>query len=246
MQEKYNPLVEKKEGYDVSATVYLMRHPHKETFDGDISPKGEEDTEKLRILFDRYQKMYETGELEVSHSGHKRPRQAAQVLIKAGPGDLENNIRPGLAFIGSDEFDKKYQELTEQNKGDESAAVQMVIDTGDKRFDSESLSSVEISQKVAQELLAIVEQTKTYKSGTRKPIVLISHTGLIENFLVDLLEKRSAEESLKAIGGNLDFLEDLRLYINRRSPTEVSLKYRFRDVQSELSEEKLRQLAGEV
>lgn len=246
MQEKYNPPVEKKEGYDVSATVYLMRHPHKGTFDGDISPKGEEDAEKLRILFNRYQKRYETDELEVSHSGHKRPRQAAQILTKSDQGVLENNIREGLAFIGSDEFDKEYQKLTEQNNGDESTAVQMVIDTGDKRFDPESLSSVEISQKVAQELLDIVEQTKTYKSGTKKPIVLISHTGLIENFLVDLLDKRSVKESLKAIGGNLDFLEDLRLYVNRRSPSEVVIKYRFRDWQGEISEEKLRQLAGKL
>lgn len=246
MPEKFEPAWEKKEGYDVSATVYLMRHPHKELYDGEISPRGAEDAEKLKLLFNRYQERYGTADLEVGHSGHKRPRQAAQILTASSEADVAGNVREGLAFIGSADFESRYRELTEQNQGDESASVQMVIDTGNKRYDSESLSSVEISRNIARELLAIVDQTKKYKSGTKQPIVELSHSGVIENFLVDLLDKRQAEHSLEAIGGQLDFLEDLRLYINRRSPNEVALKYRFRQWQGELSEAKLQELAGNL
>jgi|GEM_PF-2430974 len=245
MSEKFGsfePVAEKKEGYDVSATVYLMRHPHKDSYEGDVSSRGVEDTEKLKLLMDRYQKIYKTDDLEVSHSGHKRPLKAAQILLDNKEG--QNNVREGLAIRCSEHLEEEYKKLVKQNNGDESAAAQMFINTGDKRFDSESLSSSEISQKIAQELLDIVEQTKNYKFGTKKPIILISHSGVVENFLVDLLKKRQEEHSLEAIGGRLDFLEDMRLYINRRSPEEVSLRYRFRDWQGELSEEELRQLAG--
>jgi broad specificity phosphatase PhoE len=245
--ESFEPVAEKKEGYDVSATVYLMRHPHKDSYEGDVSNQGIEDTEKLKLLFDRYQKIYKTDDLEVSHSGHKRPLKAAQILSGLPADNNEeskNGVRESLAFIGSEKLEEKYKEIVDKNNGDESEAAQMLIDTGDKRFDEESLSSVEISQRIAQELLDIVEQTKTYKSGTKKPIILISHSGVVENFLVDLLKKRPEEHSLEAIGGRLDFLEDMRLYINRCSPEEVSLRYRFRDWQGELSEADLRKLAG--
>lgn len=240
--------IESKEGHDIQVTVYLMRHPHKDSYEGSLSSKGIEDAKKLKKAFDRFKKLYKTDTLEVAHSGHERSHKTAEILSATENAqensEFEGEIREGLAFIGSDEFEEKYAKLTKDNNGDESAGVQMIIDTGDKRHDPESLSSIEMSQKIAQELFKIVEQTKNYKSGTKKPIALISHSGVIENFLVDLLKERNKENSLEAIGGPLDFLEDLRLYINRKNQDEVEIKFKFRNREGSLSEEELKQLAG--
>ncbi len=250
--EKFEQILEKREGCDINVTVYLMRHPHKESYTGDISPQGVKDAEELKRLFNRAQKIFNTDSRELRHSGQKRARRAAMILSPEDDGqnklrgklNVQEDVREGLWFTGSDEFEKKYKELTKVNQGNEAAAVQMTINTGDQRYDPETLSSAEISRNVAKELLEIVEETKNYEFGTKKPILLISHSGVIENFLVDLLGKREEKSSLSAIGGPLDFLEDLRLYIHRKTPTEASLKYRFRKWQGELTEKKLKQLAS--
>ena len=242
---------ETREGCDVNVTVYLMRHAHKSSYKGDISEQGINDAKKLKGKFERLAGIYKTSPLGVAHSGHKRPRKTAELLTRNDVGpeaspeakEFVGEVREGLKDVSSQAFDDAYQKLV--TTGDESAGVQMVIDTGNKRFDEESASSVERSQSVAQELLRIVEQTKKYEAGTKKPIVVISHSSVVENFLVDLLGKRGNKESLKEMGGGLKFLEEVRLYINRKSPQEVELRYRFRDFEGSLTEQKLRQLAGQ-
>ena len=157
---------------------------------------------------------------------------------------FSGEVREALKDMSSVALDKAYEELLKGSVEDESVGLQMVIDTGNKRFDAESPSSVEISQKVAGELLRIVDETKGYPAGTKKPITLVSHSSVVENFLVDLLDIRKEEKSVAKMGGGLKFLEDMRLYINRKSPDEVALSYRFREFEGTVTEEKLRQLAG--
>ena len=244
---------ENKEGCDVGVTVYLMRHAHKDSYKGELSHEGETYTRELGQKFERLTGIYKTAPLEVAHSGHKRPRRTAELLIQpdsteATQGDvrLSGEVREALKDMSSEALDKAYYELLKGNVEDESAGLQMVIDTGDTRFDAESPSSVEISQKVAGELLRIVDETKQYPSGTKKPITLISHSSVIENFLVDLLDIRKEKNSVRVLGGGLKFLEDFRLYVHRKSPEEVELHYRFREFEGALTEERLRQLAGKA
>jgi len=244
---------ENKEGYDVGVTVYLMRHAHKNSYGGDLSPQGEADARSLGKKFERLTEIYKTSPLEAAHSGHKRPRRTAELLIQpesteVPEGDVRfsGEVREALKDTSSQVLDKAYEELLKGHVEDESAGLQMIIDTGNKRFDAESPSSIEISQKVAGELLRIVDETKGYPSGTKKPITLISHSSVVENFLVDLLDIRKEENSITKMGGGLKFLEDFRLYINRKSPEEVELRYRFREFEGSLTEERLRQLAGKT
>ena len=242
---------EKREGYDVGVTVYLMRHARKATYKGELSPEGEVDAKELGGKFQRLTAMYKTSRLEAAHSGHKRPRRTAELLldpdeaeVPAGDERFSGEVREGLKDMSSPALDAAYEQLLKGEVENESAALQMLIDTGNARFDAESPSSVEISQKVAGELLRIVDETKGYPSGTKKPITLVSHSSVVENFLVDLLDIRKEEKSVAKMGGGLKFLEDMRLYINRKSPDEVALSYRFREFEGTVTEEKLRQLAG--
>jgi len=244
---------EKKEGYDVGVTVYLMRHARKATYKGELSPEGEADAKELGGKLDRLTKMYKTAPLEAAHSGHKRPHRTAELLLDPEETELpegderfSGEVREGLKDMCSPALDAEYERLLKGEVENESAALQMLIDTGTTRYDAESPSSVEISQKVARELLRIVDETKGYPSGTKKPITLVSHSSVVENFLVDLLDIRKEEKSVLRMGGGLKFLEDMRLYINRKSPEEVELRYRFREFEGSLTEERLRELAGKA
>lgn len=248
MQKNIPELEKGNFGNNITAKVECIRHADKDEYLGDITQTGERKTrqKKLDMIADNP----DSSGRKIYFSPHKRPRRTAEILrgINDKPTRTvyEPRERDALILAGkiSDEFDQKIIQLVNDAGGDEHGAIQFLINTGEERFDNNSISSKELSREIAGLLLHITEMTKRFKNDTNIDFVLISHAGVIENFLVDVLKKRDEEESLKAIGGMLDFLEGFSLQINRKDKQHAQINFSFRGTDVDLDESALRELAG--
>lgn len=257
MEKPFLKIEQKEKGSDVNVLVLFTRHAEKDSHGGDITKKGQIDSQEKGRAFGRLEsiKKYQTEGL--THSGHKRTAGTA-FLIKNPEYDLNNfeslsldeKMKAGEILDSSidrysDEADKKYAELANGNYSTETEAVEYFINLKDKRYDEETLSSIEMSSLVTKDLLNIIEKTKTMPSHSKKIITNVVHSGIFEHFLIDLLKKRNEEKPLESIGGPLNFLgkDDFRIYIERKDLENVTIKFRFRDKKYySISEHELREM----
>ena len=261
-------------GYNVIHTVRVLRHPEKNSMDGNLTPKGERDSSKMGELYSRWKKRYDDKvEFErIAHSGRKRPKRAAELIKKEFAASSENIVNASedknLDYRSSSTFDQAYADAVRDaypegkiNFDKEGAGVQIVVDTNDVPFDEESASSKESSQNIAQSLLDLVNDMKNSRSNTHKRSIFLSHSAVIENFIVDMLELRSEQDSVSKIGGGAGFLEGFEFRIEQLDPDNIQIKVRFEtpnyskysEAERErlkklydisLTKEKLEQLAG--
>lgn len=230
--------IENKEkfGENIEMVIDLIRHAEKGSLEGGLTKKGENEAreygKKLRKEFPK------TSGIKIYHSGVERAQKTGE-LIK-GEDKFKLRQRKSLTLIGklSSEFGKKLVKLVNKQTGDETEVIQALIDTGAEKPDKASISSRELSQDMAVQLLSLIRMSKKFKENARVNVVLASHSGVIEHFLVDILNKER-KFFLEEIGGPLKFLEGIRLIINRQDKESVAIKLKFRDYELDINEEDL-------
>jgi hypothetical protein len=72
---------------------------------------------------------------------------------------------------------------------------------------------------------------------------MVSHSGVIENFIVDIL-KEERKDFIKKIWGQLNFLEGVKLIINRKDKNNVEIQLSFRDYNLNITKEDLENIAN--
>ena len=225
-------------GNNIDLVVDLIRHAEKESVEGGLSQKGKEWAytygENIKTEFQ------DSAGVKIYYSPAKRTTQTAEEIKKGAETKYIPRERKSLTLDGriSDDFGNKLVEIINQNKGDESEAIQIMIDTGDKRIDEQSLSSKEYSKDLAKQLLLFVEMTKKFRDESKVNIVLVSHSGIIEHLLVDVLHM-NRENFIKEIGGPVKFLEGARFEIKRENKENMEILFEFREHKYPISEEDL-------
>ena len=133
--------------------------------------------------------------------------------------------------------------LIDTETGDESAAIQAIVDSNDTRIDPETISSQEISQRIANKILELINISERFKTNSKVNVVMVSHSGVIENFIVDIL-KEERKHFIKKIWGQLNFLEGVKLIINRKDKNNVEIQLSFRDYNLNITKEDLENIAN--
>ena len=253
-----------KEGCNVEVHVLFSRHAEKDSHDGSITMKGQKDSQTFGKKLQRLSSIKGYVIEPTTHSGHERTSRTAH-LIDNPNENLENlespreanreateNVLNSSVDRYSKEADGKYAELADGNYSSEGDAVEYFAKLNNERYDENTPSSVEMSQAIANDILRIVESTKTMPSDSKKFLPNIVHSGVFEHFLIDLLKKRNEEKPIESIGGSLNFLgfDDFRLYIKRENPDNAIIQFRFRERNEngsmhyyEITEEELKNLA---
>ena len=210
-------------GHDVTIEIDLMRHAEKASFDGLITEKGRQEAaefgkgENMKVYYSTAPRAKETG-LEIAKDSSYVPR-----------------ARVGLAFAHkmSAEYLQKYAKVTKEHGGDESAALQMYLDSGDERPDEGTWSSRETSKRLAEMLQHFTQVSGRLYNGSHARIVLLSHSGQIEHLLVDLFEE-DRPGFIEKIGGGLHFLEGAKIIISRDAAGTTRTKLTFRGHEKEI------------
>jgi hypothetical protein len=218
-------------GHDVTIEIDLMRHAEKASFDGLITEKGRHDSAE----FGKGKNM------KVYYS--TAPRAAETSVEMAKDSSYTPRARKDLAFAHkmSVEYLQKYAEITKEHKGDESAALQMYLDSDDERPDEGTWSSRETSKLLAETLEHFAKMSGRLYNGSHARIVLLSHSGQIEHLLVDLFEE-GRPGFIEKIGGALHFLEGAKIMINRDAAGETRIKLTFRGQEKEIDPKLLESL----
>jgi len=225
-----------KYGENIEMIIDLIRHAEKSDLEGGLTEKGKEEAkkygEKLRTEFP------ESAGVKVYHSGVERAKETGKLL--KGESKFIERQRESLTLIGklSKEQGEKLITLVNKQTGDETKAIQFLIDTGGKKPDEETASSKELSRGIAEQILTLVKMTSKFKENSKVNIALVSHSGVIEHFLVDIL-KKPRENFLKEIGGMVNFLERVRITVQRQNKETVKILFRFRDYEFEINEQDL-------
>lgn len=229
---------ESKENYgkNVIMVIDLIRHAEKISLDGGLTKKGKREAKKYGKNLK--QEFPGTAGIKVYHSEVERAAETGELIGDKGP--FKKSEKKSLTLTGkiSDEYIDELLKLINEQTGDESEAIQAFIDTGSKRPDEETHSSKEISQDIAEQLFTLIQMTKKFKENSMVNIALVSHGGVIEHFLVDIL-KKERKDFLKEVGGPLKFLEGARILVNRQDKDNVKIQFQFRDHQFEITSEDL-------
>ncbi|MEI6650385.1 MAG: hypothetical protein WCL23_03025 [Candidatus Moraniibacteriota bacterium] len=255
------------EGYDVEVHILFGRHAEKGSHSGGLTEKGQGDAKVFGLKLKRLESIKKFNIAPATHSGHKRTARSAFLidnpttdLDKLGEFDKHSeeatkNILNSSVDRYSEEADKKYAELSEGNFSSESGGVEYFAQLGERRFDEDTPSSIEMSRMVSQDILDMIDATKKVPSGSKQFFPNIVHSGIFEHFLIDLLKKRGEERLLESIGGPLGFFgfDDFRMYVKRDTPSEAKIQFRFRNREEggqmkyyDVSEGELRGLAGKI
>ena len=228
-----------KYGENIEMTIDLIRHAEKSSFEGGLTKKGIEDSknfsEKLETDFP------DSAGVKVYHSGVERAKETAE-LIK-GRSAFTERQKESLTLVGkiSKEQVEKITALVDKQNSDETEAVQILLDTEDNKLDAETVSSKELSRGIASQLLTLIDMTSRFKETSKVNIVLVSHSGVIEHFLVDILGKSRAH-FLTEVGGPVAFLEGARIAVKRQDKENVKIQFTFRNYERELYKEDLEKI----
>lgn len=226
-------------GKNVVMIINLIRHGEKDK-EGNLTERGRQEAgelgEKLR------QENPDSAGVKSYTSDFSRTQETGRAII--GEDDrFKQRGRDSLSLRGklSEEAGKELIGHINKETGDESRAVQLIIDTGSERMDPETISSKEISQGVAKEILELIRLTGRLKENSNVDVVMVSHSGLIENFIVDIL-KEQREDFVERTGGQLKFLEGIRFGIDRQDKDNVGINVSFRNYNLNITEEDLREI----
>ena len=220
---------QERRGHNVRIELDLIRHAQKTSFDGPITPEGRKMAEKFG----------NDKEVKVFHSSSLRARQTAEAISKDSL--YVPRERKELAGEFSAEFLQEYGRVTAENNGDESKALQLYLDSDDKRPDEKTLSSREISGQLAKSLKHFVDVSERLNDNSQVNIVLVSHSGMIEHLLADLLAE-DRPGFVDKIGGGLKPLEGAKFIISRDSNGQAHLTLEFRGQHKEIDPQFLENL----
>ncbi len=233
--------IEKQEnfGVNVKMIIDLIRHGEKDE-KGALTEKGEKEAKEFGEKIIRE---------NPESSGIKNYSSDVPRAIETGDSILgdetkfKQRLKSGLSFTGklSDKAKEKFISLVNKKTKDETLAVQAIIDTNDKRMDSETISSKEVSQEVAKQILTFIKMTERLKKDSIVNVVMTSHSGWIENFLVDILNEER-QDFMNKIGGQLDFLEGVKIIIDRKNKNNITIDLTFRDYNIKISEDELNKI----
>lgn len=227
-----------KYGENIEMIIDLIRHAEKSDLEGGLTEKGKEEAkkygEKLKTEFP------ESAGVKVYHSGVERAEKTGSLL--KGESNFIERQRESLSLIGklSKEQGERLIALVNKQTGDETEAIQSLINTRDKK----TASSKELSCEIAEQILTLVKMTSKFKENSKVNVALISHSGVIEHFLVDIL-KKTRENFLKEIGGVVNFLEGIRIVVQRQNKETVKIFLKFRDYEFEINEQDLEKIINE-
>lgn len=231
-----------KYGENIEVVIDLIRHAEKSSFEGGLTEIGEKNSEdwgqKIKEEFS------DSAGVKVYHSGQERAERTAMLIEEGSKTKYKKRQRNSLVLSGDKISKERYGELinyVNKDTGDESEAIQAMIDTGNKRPDEKSYSSRELSRDIAEQIYIIAKMTKRLKNNSKVNFVLASHSGMIEHFLVDAL-KKEREDFVNKIGGQVKFLEGVRIFVNREDKENVKIKVKFRDHDIDISKEELQDL----
>lgn len=216
-------------GHDVIIELDLMRHAQKQSFEGLITAEGRRAAEELGS----------GRQIKAFHSPIPRAKETAEALTK--DSDYVPRERKDLVGRFSPEFLEKYAAITAEHGGDESAALQIYLEGGEKKPDAGTLSSKEISRQLAEMINHFVEVSGRLKDGSHVNMALISHSGTIEHLLVDLLGEERPEFISRA-GGGLKPLESVKFIISRDQSGAARLNLEFRGQRREIDPDFLKQI----
>lgn len=236
-------------GKNVTLRLHLMRHGEKSGFSGELTEAGREAARahgEGRVV-----KPY--------HSGVHRNQQTAEEIVKGAKSSYKPRMRPLLRVDGPDEWYKEYIKLiNHEGQYDETRPVQeLQFDIGRENRPMAGMpSSMEISAQLAGELLHFLELSKRLKVNSEVEIDLISHTGLMEHLIIDLVDG-DPDTFLDEIGGGMRYLEGPEIVIHRidADATEITFRLDRKLTQSDgtlkevrieknISEDKLRTIAA--
>lgn len=222
MEMPENEKIESREknGENVTLVIDLIRHAEKESIHGGLTKQGKEDSEKFGKR--KNIKAYYSHMLK-----NQRTKETAEAISVGSCYVPRKKEKLGIEGKLSQEFIDKFVNLVKQSEGDESKAVQMYLDTDDERPDKNTLSSREVSIMLTTQLLHFVNMTKRLRNNFHGNIALVSHTGVIEHFLADIMKNDRAGFIAK-IGGSVKFLEGIRITINRKNKNQVKINASFR------------------
>ena len=241
-----------KYGRNVEVNVFLLRHAEKTSSRNlseavgpatALSDKGIMDAENFgRELKDKHPELQH---IKVYHSGVNRAETTGRLI--AGEDSIYSpRKRKSLALEGKITQDA-FNILTAEAKaegGSEATMIQKLLDANETPLDDRSMTSTEIGQIVASNILRMVEMSRKFLSNSKANIVFISHAGVIEHFLVDLLKAERQNFIADKLSGGLEYLEGPEISIKRKDKDQVSLNVKFRDYDFSISEDELRKLSG--
>jgi broad specificity phosphatase PhoE len=210
------PSVESQERYGENVTMHLhlIRHGEKGGKYGELTQKGRDAAREFGE--ERGSKAY--------HSDVHRNQQTAEEIAKGS--EYKPRMKKNLAIYGenvaADWYDRYFESVHDGGQYDETRPIQeLQFDIGrENRPDPDTVSSKEISARVAKELVHFVEMSKRLKSDSDVTIDLVSHTGIIEHVLVDLFDG-DPETFLSEIGGGMRYLEGPEITVRREDKDTV-------------------------
>lgn len=228
-----------KYGVNVEVIIDLIRHGEKNGVDGDLTKCGQEEAEKYGEKLKEELPNYNGP--KVYYSGINRTRKTGELINEKSK--YKARERDTLNFSGqiSDEFYDKLLKLVNEESGLEDKAIQAVLDTEDIRPDKETISSKEMSSRVAQSLFNLIKMSAKFKENSKVNAVFVSHSGMVENLIVDIL-KEERKGFIKKIGGPLNFLESARFIVKRKDKNNVKILFKFRNYEKEIAYEDLEKI----
>jgi broad specificity phosphatase PhoE len=199
-------------GNDVTLHVYLMRHAEKSSFAGELTDEGKKAAQEFGE--NRNAKSY--------HSDVPRNRQTAEAITASSTYNARE--RTGLAVSGEKTWYDEYTAMiNHEGQYEETRPIQKLqFDIGRENRPEGMLSSKEISAQVAGELVHFIDMSRRLKNKSEVNIDLVSHTGIIEHILIDLLDG-DPDTFLQDIGGGMRYLEGVDITINREDRDTVSV-----------------------
>lgn len=241
-----------KYGENVEMNVYLLRHAEKQSDqnlenvvgpEAVLSEKGVENAKE----FGKELKMKhpEFKGVKIYHSGIDRAKTTGDLIAGESP-TYSTRERDSLILKGKitqDAFNKIVED-TKVEGGNEATMIQKLLDADETPLDEKSMTSREIGRIVASNILRMVEMSKKLLSDSKVNIVFVSHAGMIEHFLVDLLKKERPDFIKGYLAGGLGYLEGPEFCIKRDDKEKVSIQVKFRDETFSVSEDELKTLSG--
>lgn len=239
----YSSVERQEYGENITVTIDLIRHAEKAGANAPLTTQGELDAAEYGSNFNR--EFPDSSGVKIYHSGMTRAEQTAEHIKEGAVSPYAIRKQPALMVHGefSEQFMRDYESRV-TDAGDEAPAVQWYLDSNENRPDAETVSSREASEIIAREINHLVDLSARLKNSSQVHIVLVSHSGVVENFLVDALADGQREGFIQEVGGGLKYLEGARLIINRTDKNNAQVVLRFRDQEVSLSAERLKEIAG--
>jgi len=265
--ENINNIESEGKGENVIIHSVFTRHGEKfhdiNNVETDLSPKGEElsrEIGKNRPAVDA---------IKGYSSDTQRTKATARAMVEESPTEnkLKQRIRDGLSmrYNPNNEFTKEakrirgeilgkdYDDLPEEQQKarlDEYSTVitDNYLALGDKRPDPDTYSPVETAATVAEILDNNIKMANRLKSNSEVDLINATHDFNVAAFLKEVLVRKIDDkkivgfDSIKEIGGNIEFNGGFEVLIKTDSSGNKNLKIFFRNQEYDIDQGRLSQL----